>query len=141
MAPEALKGEETESELASRFGVHPTMIHQWKPALRDRTSGVFERGSRKHKNTPAFDVRAALDGVLETDLTQIHGLGPSLTLKLIAECRADLRARKSTRILYTVGLGPSIFPTSPCSIFAAVCLLWPPRRFDFFGRQIADVPD
>ena len=35
------------SELASRFGVHPTMIDQWKRALLDGASGVFERGSRK----------------------------------------------------------------------------------------------
>ena len=43
VALEALKGE----ELASRFGVHPTMIHQWKRALLEGASGVFERGSRK----------------------------------------------------------------------------------------------
>ena len=42
-----LKGEETVSELASRFGVHPTMIHQWKRALLEGASGVFERGGRK----------------------------------------------------------------------------------------------
>lgn len=47
VALEALKGEETVSELASRFGVHPTMIYQWKRALLDGASGVFERGGRK----------------------------------------------------------------------------------------------
>jgi transposase len=47
VALEALKGEGTVSELASRFGVHPTMIHQWKRALLEGASGVFERGGRK----------------------------------------------------------------------------------------------
>ncbi len=35
------------SELASRFCVHPTMINQWKRALRGGASGVFERSRRK----------------------------------------------------------------------------------------------
>ena len=47
VALKALKGEETVAELASRFGVHPTLIHQWKKAPLDGASGVFERGSRK----------------------------------------------------------------------------------------------
>ena len=47
VALEALKGEETAAELASRFGVHPRMIHQWKRALLDGVSGVFERGSNQ----------------------------------------------------------------------------------------------
>lgn len=51
----------------------------------------------KQDNAPAFDVRAALYGVLGTDLTQIHGLGPSLALKLISECGTDLRAWKSAK--------------------------------------------
>ena len=46
-ALEALNGEATVSELASRFGVHPTMINQWKRALLGGASGVFERGIRK----------------------------------------------------------------------------------------------
>ena len=46
VALEALK-EEATAELASRFGVHPTMIHQWKRALLEGASGVFERGGRK----------------------------------------------------------------------------------------------
>lgn len=47
VALEALKGEQTLAALASRFGVHPTMIHSWKPALLDGASGVFERDGRK----------------------------------------------------------------------------------------------
>ena len=30
---EAMKGERTVSELAAEYGVHPTIIHQWKKAL------------------------------------------------------------------------------------------------------------
>jgi len=47
VALEALKGERTVSELASEFGIHPTMIHSWKRALLDGASVVFERGSKK----------------------------------------------------------------------------------------------
>jgi|TARA_B100001964_G_C14175284_1_gene573525 transposase len=45
VALEALKGEQTVADLASRFGVHPTMIQQWKKALLEGASGVFERGA------------------------------------------------------------------------------------------------
>jgi hypothetical protein len=55
------------------------------------------RIKRKQVNAPSFDVRAALYGILGTDLTQIHGIGPSLALKLIAECGTDLRAWKSAK--------------------------------------------
>lgn len=55
------------------------------------------RTKTKQVNTPSFDVRAALYGVLGVDLTQIHGLGPSLVLKLIGECGTDLRAWPSAK--------------------------------------------
>lgn len=48
--------------------------------------------SRRQKNAPAFDVRTALYGVVGVDLTRIHGIGPSLALKLVAECGTDLSA-------------------------------------------------
>ncbi|MFC0201928.1 transposase [Paracoccus rhizosphaerae] len=47
VALEALKGERTVPELAAEYGVHPTMIHQWKKALLEGAADIFERGSRK----------------------------------------------------------------------------------------------
>jgi transposase len=55
------------------------------------------RFRQKPAGAPAFDVRAALYGVLGVDLTQIHGIGPSLALKLVAECGTDLRAWPSSK--------------------------------------------
>ena len=55
------------------------------------------RSRGKQPNAPSFDVRAALYGVLGTDVTQIHGLGPYLALKLIAECGTDLLAWRTAK--------------------------------------------
>jgi transposase-like protein len=52
VALEAVKGERTVSELAAEYGVHPTMIHQWKRALLDGAADIFERGG---KTAPAVD--------------------------------------------------------------------------------------
>jgi len=66
-------------------------------ALSDKAAKPIGKLSRprvktKQINTPSFDVRAALYGVIGVDLTEIHGLGPSLALKLVGECGTDLRA-------------------------------------------------
>ena len=47
VALEAVKGERTVSELAAEYGVHPTMIHQWKTALLDGAADIFERGGKR----------------------------------------------------------------------------------------------
>ena len=54
----ALKNEETLSELAARFGVHPTMINTWKRALLEGAAEVFDKGhnSRKHSETQIDDL-------------------------------------------------------------------------------------
>ena len=65
MALEALKNEQTVTELARRFGVHPTMIQQtmiqqWRKALQEGASGVFERGaSPTAADGPDADLPAA----------------------------------------------------------------------------------
>ena len=42
----ALKGDRTVNELASQFGVHPTLIHGWKKQLVAGAEGIFSNGSK-----------------------------------------------------------------------------------------------
>jgi transposase len=64
VALEALEGEQTASELVSWFGVHSTMIDQWKRALLEGASGIVERcGAQK---MPEID---------EKYVKELHGVG------------------------------------------------------------------
>lgn len=58
VALEAVKGERTASELAAEYGVHPTMIHQWKKALLEWAMGIFERGRKKETEIDGETVRS-----------------------------------------------------------------------------------
>ena len=67
---------------------------------------------RRHRtdqpNALAFDVRAALFALLGKDITMIDGLGPYLSLKLIAECGDDLSSWPSAKHFTSwLGLAPS----------------------------------
>jgi transposase len=42
----ALKGDRTVNELASQYGVHPTLIHGWKKQLLAGAEQVFTNGAR-----------------------------------------------------------------------------------------------
>ena len=55
------------------------------------------RRRSRQPNDPAFNVRTALYGMLGKDLTQIHGIGPYLALKLVSECGDDLSAWPSAK--------------------------------------------
>src|SRR5436190_20499141 len=47
VALEAVKERETVSELAKRFQVHPTQIHEWKRRLIEQATAAFEKESVK----------------------------------------------------------------------------------------------
>ncbi|MBU2960077.1 transposase [Citreicella sp. C3M06] len=47
VAQEAVIGARSVSMLAAEYGVHPSMIQQWKAALLEGASEIFERGGKK----------------------------------------------------------------------------------------------
>ena len=89
---------------------------------RGRDIGSVPPASRRRHRTDqanalAFDVRAALFALLGKDITRIDGLGPYLSLKLIAECGDDLSSWPSAKH-FTSWLGwrrATRFPAAKCS--------------------------
>ena len=51
----AVKGEQTLSELAQRFDVHPNQITQWKKLLLEQLPTVFEQGGASKE--PSVDIK------------------------------------------------------------------------------------
>jgi transposase len=65
------------------------------------------RHKTRQPNGPAFEVREALHAILGVDLTQIHGLGPYLALKLVGECGTNLSAWPTAKHFTSwLGLAP-----------------------------------
>lgn len=58
VAMSALAGDKTLAELASEYGVHPTMISTWKQELVKNAKDLFERGNKK-----AADPQAVIDNL------------------------------------------------------------------------------
>ena len=52
-----VRGEETVAELATRYQIHPTMIHGWKRELMERAGEIFEKGGKRSE--PASEAQVA----------------------------------------------------------------------------------
>ena len=53
VALSAIKNEETVTQLAARYEVHPTVIHTWKRNLLDGAADLFAKGHKKENQTDA----------------------------------------------------------------------------------------
>src|SRR6201982_3243633 len=79
VAMAALSGEKTLAELSAEFGVHPTMISNWKQELVTRAGELFARGS---KAPAAEDAQKVIDdlhrkiGQLQVECVFIVGPSP-----------------------------------------------------------------
>ena len=49
----AIQNEETSAQLASRFGVHPTMVSKWKRQLLDDAAELFDKSHKSRKQAEA----------------------------------------------------------------------------------------
>jgi transposase-like protein len=56
VALEAAKDINTLNELATKYGVHPAQISQWKKQLLDGLSGIFTTQKKKTDDTQKLDV-------------------------------------------------------------------------------------
>lgn len=56
VALEAIKGEQTVSEIAAKHGIHPTMISGWKRQAIDGMSGVFDAKTESAAATQQSEV-------------------------------------------------------------------------------------
>ena len=49
----AIQNDETASQIASRFGVHPTMVSTWKRQMLEGAADIFGKGRRSKKQAEA----------------------------------------------------------------------------------------
>src|ERR1700739_3475749 len=77
----SLSGEKTLAQLSAEFGVHPTMISNWKQELAKQAGELFARGS----TAPVKDAQKVIDdlhrkiGQLQVELRRLRIFGQQPT--------------------------------------------------------------
>jgi transposase len=100
----ALSGEKTLAELAAEFGVHPTMISNWKQELVKRATELFARGS---KAPAAADAQKVIDD-LHRKIGQLQ-----VECDFLAGQPAISRLLSSWTLLTQKGERSALFPYPP----------------------------
>lgn len=49
----AIQNDETMSQIASRFGVHPTMVSNWKRQMLEGAADIFDKNRKSRKQAEA----------------------------------------------------------------------------------------
>src|SRR5882672_3963803 len=84
----ALSGEKTLAELSAEFGVHPTMISNWKQELVKRAGELFARGSK----APAVEDAQKVIDDLHRKIGQLQ-----VECDFLIGCRQDLGQQQHDR--------------------------------------------
>ena len=53
---EAVRGVKTVNEIGQEFGVHPTLVNQWKREIQEQASTLFDAVSYTHLTLPTSDL-------------------------------------------------------------------------------------
>lgn len=72
VALEAVKGEQTMSELASRFQIHPNVIGQWKKELVERAGEIFNKDKQADQGPDVKELHAKIGQLtMENDFLSV----------------------------------------------------------------------
>ena len=53
VALSAIQNDETAAQLASRFGIHPTMVSNWKRKMLEEAADIFDKNHNSRKQAEA----------------------------------------------------------------------------------------